>query len=220
MSDVLVNSAEHDEIAKNKGDSKALTWDDLARMKFTWRVVRRPSAWCLPSSAASDEPWRTSSSTATSSPKDGKCSGRRASRTWTRPSSTSRPNSTRPGSRTSQRRRLHHARSWRSAAARGSASAWSSPGSRRWRRCTTWSGGSDGSCAARKTPSPETPCRRRCTAYPSSSRTRPLPDQAENRQRKIAQQCPTWKRILIWSHGRNIRHHTACSKGQCLILVN
>jgi cytochrome P450 len=30
---------EHDEIAKNKGDGEALTWDDLAKMKFTWRVA-------------------------------------------------------------------------------------------------------------------------------------------------------------------------------------
>ncbi|KAJ1291131.1 hypothetical protein BS78_02G295100 [Paspalum vaginatum] len=30
---------EHEEIAKSKGDGEALTWDDLAEMKFTWRVA-------------------------------------------------------------------------------------------------------------------------------------------------------------------------------------
>jgi len=34
------DGAEHDEIAKNKqGDGEALTWNDLAKMKFTWRVA-------------------------------------------------------------------------------------------------------------------------------------------------------------------------------------
>ena len=35
----MAGGAEHDEIAKNKGDGEALTWDDLAKMKFTWRVA-------------------------------------------------------------------------------------------------------------------------------------------------------------------------------------
>ncbi|KAL6657945.1 hypothetical protein ACP70R_005725 [Stipagrostis hirtigluma subsp. patula] len=30
---------EHEEIARNKGDGEALTWEDLAKMKFTWRVA-------------------------------------------------------------------------------------------------------------------------------------------------------------------------------------
>ncbi|XP_062189994.1 taxadiene 5-alpha hydroxylase-like [Phragmites australis] len=30
---------EHEEIAKNMGDGEALTWEDLAKMKFTWRVA-------------------------------------------------------------------------------------------------------------------------------------------------------------------------------------
>ncbi|KAG2587834.1 hypothetical protein PVAP13_5NG170862 [Panicum virgatum] len=31
---------EHDEITKNKGNGEALVWDDLAKMKFTWRVAQ------------------------------------------------------------------------------------------------------------------------------------------------------------------------------------
>ena len=31
--------AEHDEIAKNKADGEALTWEDLHGMRFTWRVA-------------------------------------------------------------------------------------------------------------------------------------------------------------------------------------
>ncbi|XP_020177300.1 cytochrome P450 716B1-like [Aegilops tauschii subsp. strangulata] len=31
---------EHEEIAKNKGDGEALTWEDLSKMKFTWRVAQ------------------------------------------------------------------------------------------------------------------------------------------------------------------------------------
>ncbi|XP_047090415.1 cytochrome P450 716B1-like [Lolium rigidum] len=31
---------EHEEIAKNKADGEALTWEDLAKMKFTWRVAQ------------------------------------------------------------------------------------------------------------------------------------------------------------------------------------
>jgi hypothetical protein len=30
---------EHDEIAKNKADGEALTWEDLHKMRFTWRVA-------------------------------------------------------------------------------------------------------------------------------------------------------------------------------------
>lgn len=30
---------EHDEIAKNKGDGQTLDWEDLAKMKYTWRVA-------------------------------------------------------------------------------------------------------------------------------------------------------------------------------------
>ncbi|XP_004957873.2 cytochrome P450 716B1 [Setaria italica] len=30
---------EHDEIAESKGDGEALAWEDLAKMKFTWRVA-------------------------------------------------------------------------------------------------------------------------------------------------------------------------------------
>ena len=35
----MAGGAEHDEITKNKGDGEALVWDDLAKMKFTWRVL-------------------------------------------------------------------------------------------------------------------------------------------------------------------------------------
>ncbi|KAK1680131.1 hypothetical protein QYE76_040979 [Lolium multiflorum] len=31
---------EHEEIAKNKADGEALTWEDLAKMKLTWRVAQ------------------------------------------------------------------------------------------------------------------------------------------------------------------------------------
>ncbi|XBH81329.1 hypothetical protein VPH35_106913 [Triticum aestivum] len=31
---------EHEEIAMNKGDGDALTWEDLTKMKFTWRVAQ------------------------------------------------------------------------------------------------------------------------------------------------------------------------------------
>ncbi|KAK1680136.1 hypothetical protein QYE76_040984 [Lolium multiflorum] len=31
---------EHEEIAKNKADGEALTWEDLTKMKFTWRVAQ------------------------------------------------------------------------------------------------------------------------------------------------------------------------------------
>ncbi|VAH51485.1 unnamed protein product [Triticum turgidum subsp. durum] len=31
---------EHEEIAKNKGDGEALTWEDLTKMKLTWRVAQ------------------------------------------------------------------------------------------------------------------------------------------------------------------------------------
>ncbi|RLM87256.1 putative cytochrome P450 superfamily protein [Panicum miliaceum] len=31
---------EHDEIAKSKGDGEALTWEDLAKMKLTWRAAQ------------------------------------------------------------------------------------------------------------------------------------------------------------------------------------
>ncbi|XP_037456192.1 cytochrome P450 716B1-like [Triticum dicoccoides] len=31
---------EHEEIARSKGDGEALTWEDLTRMKFTWRVAQ------------------------------------------------------------------------------------------------------------------------------------------------------------------------------------
>ncbi|XP_020162581.1 cytochrome P450 716B1-like [Aegilops tauschii subsp. strangulata] len=31
---------EHEEIARNKGDGEALTWEDLTKMKFTWRVAQ------------------------------------------------------------------------------------------------------------------------------------------------------------------------------------
>uniref|UniRef100_R7WD53 Cytochrome P450 716B1 n=1 Tax=Aegilops tauschii TaxID=37682 RepID=R7WD53_AEGTA len=33
-------AAMHEEIAKNKGDGEALTWEDLSKMKFTWRVAQ------------------------------------------------------------------------------------------------------------------------------------------------------------------------------------
>jgi cytochrome P450 len=35
----LAIRAEHDEITKSKGDGEALTWEDLAKMKLTWRVA-------------------------------------------------------------------------------------------------------------------------------------------------------------------------------------
>ena len=31
---------EHEEIARNKADGEALTWEDLLKMKFTWRVAQ------------------------------------------------------------------------------------------------------------------------------------------------------------------------------------
>ncbi|KAM0898999.1 hypothetical protein ACQ4PT_021558 [Festuca glaucescens] len=31
---------EHEEIAKNKADGEALAWEDLSKMKFTWRVAQ------------------------------------------------------------------------------------------------------------------------------------------------------------------------------------
>jgi hypothetical protein len=31
---------EHEEIAKDKADGEALTWEDLSKMKFTWRVTQ------------------------------------------------------------------------------------------------------------------------------------------------------------------------------------
>jgi cytochrome P450 len=31
---------EHEEIAKDKADGEALTWEDLSKMKFTWRVAQ------------------------------------------------------------------------------------------------------------------------------------------------------------------------------------
>ncbi|RLN35814.1 hypothetical protein C2845_PM03G08590 [Panicum miliaceum] len=31
---------EHEEVAKSKGDGDALTWEDLAKMKFTWRAAQ------------------------------------------------------------------------------------------------------------------------------------------------------------------------------------
>ncbi|VAH36194.1 unnamed protein product [Triticum turgidum subsp. durum] len=37
---VSFRDTEHEEIAKNKGDGEALTWEDLAKMKLTWRVAQ------------------------------------------------------------------------------------------------------------------------------------------------------------------------------------
>jgi cytochrome P450 len=31
---------EHEEIAKKKADREALDWEDLSKMKFTWRVAQ------------------------------------------------------------------------------------------------------------------------------------------------------------------------------------
>jgi cytochrome P450 len=31
---------EHEEIAKNKADGEALAWEDLSKMKLTWRVAQ------------------------------------------------------------------------------------------------------------------------------------------------------------------------------------
>ena len=36
----VFRDTEHEEIAKSKGDGEALTWEDLTRMKFTWRVAQ------------------------------------------------------------------------------------------------------------------------------------------------------------------------------------
>jgi cytochrome P450 len=36
---MFARRAEHDEIAEGKGDGEALTWEDLARMRLTWRVA-------------------------------------------------------------------------------------------------------------------------------------------------------------------------------------
>ncbi|GJN32492.1 hypothetical protein PR202_gb21006 [Eleusine coracana subsp. coracana] len=38
-SDAHTGRHEHDEVAKDKDDDVALTWEDLAKMKFTWRVA-------------------------------------------------------------------------------------------------------------------------------------------------------------------------------------
>jgi cytochrome P450 len=32
--------AEHDEVAKGKNDGEALTWEDLSKLKYTWRVAQ------------------------------------------------------------------------------------------------------------------------------------------------------------------------------------
>ncbi|GJN32489.1 hypothetical protein PR202_gb21003 [Eleusine coracana subsp. coracana] len=38
---ISLRGAEHDEVAKGKGDGEALlTWEDLGKMKFTWRVAQ------------------------------------------------------------------------------------------------------------------------------------------------------------------------------------
>ena len=36
---MLVDFAEHEEIAKSKPSGEFLTWEDLAKMKYTWRVA-------------------------------------------------------------------------------------------------------------------------------------------------------------------------------------
>ena len=36
----LFRGTEHEEIAKNKADGEALTWEDLSKMKLTWRVAQ------------------------------------------------------------------------------------------------------------------------------------------------------------------------------------
>jgi cytochrome P450 len=38
--DIVFLGTEHEEIAKNKADGEALTWEDLTKMKFTWRVAQ------------------------------------------------------------------------------------------------------------------------------------------------------------------------------------
>jgi cytochrome P450 len=37
---LVSRDTEHEEIAKNKADGEALTWEDLAKMKLTWRVAQ------------------------------------------------------------------------------------------------------------------------------------------------------------------------------------
>ena len=39
-STIILRCAEHDEIAKSKGDGDTLTWEDLSNMKFTWRAAQ------------------------------------------------------------------------------------------------------------------------------------------------------------------------------------
>jgi cytochrome P450 len=36
---VDVPSAEHEEIAKSKSKGELLTWEDLGKMKYTWKVA-------------------------------------------------------------------------------------------------------------------------------------------------------------------------------------
>ena len=39
MTVATARDAEHDNIAKSKGDGEALDWEDLAKMKYMWRVA-------------------------------------------------------------------------------------------------------------------------------------------------------------------------------------
>lgn len=40
ITSLAVARAEHEEVANGKGDGEALTWEDLSKMKFTWRVAQ------------------------------------------------------------------------------------------------------------------------------------------------------------------------------------
>jgi hypothetical protein len=39
-SSCIFRGTEHEEIVKNKAEGEALTWEDLTKMKFTWRVAQ------------------------------------------------------------------------------------------------------------------------------------------------------------------------------------
>ena len=45
-------NTEHEEIAKNKADGEALAWQDLSKMKLTWRVAQETLRIVPPVSAS------------------------------------------------------------------------------------------------------------------------------------------------------------------------
>lgn len=82
---------EHEEIATGKLPGEFLTWEDLAKMKYTWRValetLRTVPPWgrFLPSLLASELHWKTLNLVDTLSLKGGRYSGLQARPTWTIP---------------------------------------------------------------------------------------------------------------------------------------